>query len=89
MAVIEAMAYEKPCLATKAADPQGTLASHNLSIPCETSEASIASAFQKAMALESDERRRTGSHSRSIVESQFSWEAVAESMLAAYRKVIK
>lgn len=89
MAVIEAMAYGKPCLATEAADPQGTLASQNLSIPCETSEESIASAFRKAMTLEPGERRRTGSQTRKIVESQFSWEAVAESMLAAYRKVIK
>lgn len=89
MAVIEAMAYAKSCLVTEAADPQGMLASHNLSISCENSEESIASAFQKAMALELDDRRRAGSHSRSIVESQFSWEAVAESMLVAYRKVIK
>ena len=89
MAVIEAMAYGKPCLVTDAADPQRTLSNHKLSISCQISEESIGSAFRKAMALDPEERRSMGSRSRSIVESQFSWEAVAKSMVAAYRKVIK
>ncbi len=86
MAVIEAMAYRKPCVITPAADPQGMLQENGLAFHCKPEVGSISDAISAAVNSPEEMLEDWGDRSRKMVESNFSWQGVAEKMVEAYRK---
>ena len=82
MALLEAMAWGIPVLATRACNVD--VESRGAGLLCETEATSIAVHMGRLMAMTDGERRATGARGRTDVESRYAWNRIACDLLAVY-----
>ena len=82
MALLEAMAWGLPVLATRACNID--VESPGAGLLCEPEPTSIASHLGRLMAMTEGERRAMGSRGRVEVESRYAWDRIAADLLAVY-----
>ncbi len=83
MAVLEAWSYELPVLMTLECNlPEGFVSGAAMELKPEVG--SIADGLARCFDLRDEERRTIGRRGRALVESRFTWTAVAEEMRAVY-----
>ena len=87
MAMIEAMAYEKVCLTTPAADPWQSIGGGDLGFVCSPRVDEIEAGMSVLFFSDEKTRLRMGQAAKQTVEEQFSWESIAGEMLDGYREV--
>lgn len=86
LAVLEAAAWQKPCLLTKMADPNGTISRSGGAIVVDSTAESIAQGLRALSTLDRRQLMEMGIRARSAVVSQFKWSLTAQTLLEAYRR---
>ena len=82
MALLEAMAWGIPVLATRACNID--VEAPGAGLLCEPEPSSIASQLGRLMAMMDDERRAMGARGRAEVESRYAWDRIARDLLSVY-----
>ena len=89
LSVLAAAAAGKPCLITREADPLGELERAQAAVIVEARVSSIAEGLKQAASLSRHELQVMGALARSVAEAHFSWPAIAEQLVAAYRSALE
>jgi glycosyltransferase involved in cell wall biosynthesis len=84
LSVLEAAAWQKPCLLTRMADPNGTIGRAGGAIVVDATAESIASGLRTLATIDRRQLMEMGRRARSAV-SQFKWSLTADTLLEAYR----
>ena len=82
MALLEAMAWGIPVLATRACNID--VESSGAGLLCEPEPPSIAIHLERLMAMTDGERQALGARGRVEVESRYAWNRIAADLLAVY-----
>ena len=88
LSVLAAAAAGKPCLITREADPLGELERAQAAVVVEASLSSIAKGLRQAATLSRQELHTMGTRARHVVETHFSWPAIATKLVEAYRRAL-
>jgi len=83
--VLEAAALGKPCLLTAAADPLGRFGTAGAGVVVEPTRAAIADGLRRFAQMSAEKRETMGQRARTLVEGEFTWTPVANTLVAAYR----
>ncbi len=89
LAVLEAAAWQKPCLLTRMADPDGTISRGGGAIVVDATPESIAQGLRILSTLDGRQLTEMGIRARSTVVSQFKWSLTAQTLLEAYRREVR
>jgi glycosyltransferase involved in cell wall biosynthesis len=85
LSVLAAAAAAKACVITREADPLGELERAHAAILVEPTVLSIAAGLSRAAALGRDELETLGTRARGVAATHFTWPAIAEQVVRAYR----
>ena len=88
LSVLAAAAAGKPCLITREADPLGELERAQAAVIVEANVSSIAAGLRRAATLSGDELHTMGTRAKRVAETHFTWPAIAERLVAAYRSTL-
>ena len=84
MVVAEAMACERPVVATDCGGVREVVGDAGFLVPPKDADA-LAQAMQKGLELNAEERVRLGAKARERVVSRYSFDVMAERYLSVYR----
>jgi glycosyltransferase involved in cell wall biosynthesis len=84
ISVLEAMALQRACLLTDAADPAGVLVKSGAAVVVGETHDSLICGLRTMYAMSAHELREMGSRARSIAQTNFSWVVVARTLIDAY-----
>jgi glycosyltransferase involved in cell wall biosynthesis len=87
LTVAESLMMQTPVIATKGA-PWPGLVEHHCGWWIEQGVAPLTQALAEAMTLDQATRQQMGQNGRAWMLRDYSWEAVAETMLNVYREVL-
>jgi poly(glycerol-phosphate) alpha-glucosyltransferase len=86
LAVLEAAAWERPCLLTHAADPMGALGAAGAAVVVDPTVESLSEGIRVLSHLDRDKLTDMGRRAASIVGSTFQWSSAASALIEAYRQ---
>lgn len=87
IAVAEALAYAVPAITTKGA-PWQDLSTYQCGWWIENNQQALTSALAEGMQLSSQELKAMGLRGRNLVETKYSWDAIAQDMSSVYRWIL-
>lgn len=85
LAVLEAAVWEKPCLLTPAADPNGAIGRAGGAVAVDGTPAGIADGLRTMCGLDRSELLAMGQRAHCTVVNQFTWNRTATSLIEAYQ----
>jgi len=85
IAVLEAAAWKKPSLLTRAADPNGALGRNGAAVVVDEAPEAIAAGLRELAGLERDALLTMGQRAHHTVVTQFSWNRTASTLIEAYQ----
>ena len=86
LAVLEAAAWERPCLLTHAADPMGALGAAGAAVVVDPTVESLSEGIRALSRLDRDQLADMGRRAASIVGHTFQWSSAASALIEAYRE---
>jgi glycosyltransferase involved in cell wall biosynthesis len=85
LAVLEAAVWGKPCLLTRAADPNGALGDQRAAVVVEATPDAIAGGLHEMAALGREALCTMGQRAQHTAVTQFTWSRTAATLVEAYR----
>ena len=85
LAVLEAAVWEKPCLLTPAADPNGAIGRAGGAVVVDGTPEGIADGLRRVCSLDRSELLAMGQRAHCTVVNQFTWNRTATSLIEAYQ----
>ena len=86
--VADALAHGKPAIVSRKA-PWQELEAHQCGWWVENTPEALAKAIGEMASMTEEERRQMGERGRALAAKEYTWEAVAEKMIATYRETSK